>query len=254
MRKGSLVIGFDANTQHTLERALKLTNGSPLNLLLVLSKCLSVLKRWKRRINYLCWPIRHRTTRKIIIRSLGHLMKFVAWVPHKLYLRNKEYHFTPRYTEIGEFHFLFVEACITLLTYICWDIRGVIGKELLWSNQIQTTEAHCGQLKDPKGALTEKSITLVNTGSFMFHAGHHIVVFTQREVAELFWQQLVQPMYSPYLALSDLYFICFLDNYLKFTELFWRRRSENQTYGIRFIQVIWLYKSEFYSYQTVDSI
>lgn len=100
---------------------------------------------------------------------------------------------------------------------IWWDWKGVIYYELLPQGQTLNSIKYCSQLDRLKAAIHEKRPSLANRNDVIFHqdnARPHVSLMTQQKIAELGWEQLSHPPYSPDLAPSDFHLFRSLQNFL----------------------------------------
>ena len=100
---------------------------------------------------------------------------------------------------------------------IWWDWKGVLYYELLLENQTINSNKHCSQLDQLKAALDEKCPELVNRERIIFHQNdtrQHVSLMTRQKLLQLGWEVLIQPLYSPDIALSDFHLLWSLQNSL----------------------------------------
>lgn len=101
---------------------------------------------------------------------------------------------------------------------VWWDIRGPIHYELLKPNEKLNSERYCQQLDDLSKALKEKRPAMFNRKDIILHhdnAWPHAALGTRQKIAELGWEILSHPPYSPDLAPSDYHLFLSLQNFLK---------------------------------------
>lgn len=100
---------------------------------------------------------------------------------------------------------------------IWWDIRGPIHYELLKPKEMLNSEKYCKQLDDLKRAVQEKRPAMFNRKNIILHhdnARPHTALGTRQKIAELGWEILSHPPYSPDLAPSDYHLFLSLQNFL----------------------------------------
>ena len=86
---------------------------------------------------------------------------------------------------------------------IWWDWKGVLYYELLPENQMINSNKYCSQLDQPKAALDEKRLELVNRKCIIFHqdnARPGVSLMTRQKLLQLGWEVLIHPPYSPDVA------------------------------------------------------
>ena len=101
---------------------------------------------------------------------------------------------------------------------IWWDIRGPIHFELLKPYEKLNSERYCQQLDNLKTALQEKRPAMFNRKNIILHhdnARPHTALGTRQKLAELGWEILSHPPYSPDLAPSDYHLFLSLQNSLQ---------------------------------------
>lgn len=99
---------------------------------------------------------------------------------------------------------------------IWWDWKGVLYYELIPQGQAINSLKYCSQLEQLKAAIDEKRPSLANRkGIILQHdnARPHVSFVTQQKIAELGWEQLSHPPYSPDLAPSDFHFFRSLQHF-----------------------------------------
>ena len=189
------------------------------------------------------------------IRKIGLVWKYSRWVPHELsqknlddrvvictslLARNKIEPFLNRmitgdekwityenivrkraYCEPGKPSPSTSKPNLTLnkrMLCIWWDIRGPIHYELLKPNEKLNSEKYCQQLDNLKTAVQEKRPAMFNRKDIILHhdnARPHAALGTRQKIAELGWEILLHPPYSPDLAPSDYHLFLSLQNFLK---------------------------------------
>ena len=100
---------------------------------------------------------------------------------------------------------------------IWWDIRGPINYELLKPRKKLNSEKYCQQLDDLKTPFQEKMPEVFNRKDIILHhdnARPHAALRTCQKIAELDWEILSHPPYSPDLAPSNCHLFLFLQNFL----------------------------------------
>lgn len=188
------------------------------------------------------------------IRKIGLVWKYSRWVPHELsqknlddrvvictslLARNKIEPFLNRmitgdekwityenivrkraYCEPGKPSPSTSKPNLTLnkrMLCIWWDIRGPIHYELLKPNEKLNSEKYCQQLDNLKIAVQEKRPAMFNRKDIILHhdnARPHAALGTRQKIAELGWEILSHPPYSPDLAPSDYHLFLSLQNFL----------------------------------------
>ena len=101
---------------------------------------------------------------------------------------------------------------------IWWDIRGPIHYELLKPSEKLNSKKYCQQLDDLKTAVHEKRLEMFNRKDIILHhdnARTHAALRSCQKIAELGWEILSHPPYSPDLAPSDYYLFLSLQNFLR---------------------------------------
>ena len=96
---------------------------------------------------------------------------------------------------------------------IWWDIRGPIHYEFLKPSKKLNSEKYCQQLGDLKTAAQEKKPEMFNRKGITQHydnARQRATLGSRQKIAELGWEVLSHPPYSPYLAPSDYHLFLFL--------------------------------------------
>ena len=87
---------------------------------------------------------------------------------------------------------------------IWWDWKGVLYYELLPKNQRIHSNKYCSQLDQLKVAVDERHSELVNRKRLIFHQNNarlHVSLMTRQNLLQLGWEVLIQPPYSPDIAL-----------------------------------------------------
>jgi [histone H3]-lysine36 N-dimethyltransferase SETMAR len=100
---------------------------------------------------------------------------------------------------------------------IWWDFIVVIYWELLQSNNTVTSEVYCTQLERVQQELLKSRASLVNRkGVILLHdnARPHVSNMTQQKIAQLGWEVLPHPPYSPDLAPSDYHLFRSLQHHI----------------------------------------
>ena len=103
------------------------------------------------------------------------------------------------------------------MLYIWWDIRGPIHYELLKPSEKLNSDKYCQQLDNLKTAVQEKRPEMFNRKDIVLHhdnARPHAALGTCQKIAELGWEILLHPPYSPDLAPSDYHLFLSLQNFL----------------------------------------
>ena len=99
---------------------------------------------------------------------------------------------------------------------IWWDIRGPIHYELLKPNEKLDSEKYCQQLDNLKSAVQKKRPAMLNRKDVILHhdnARPHAALGTRQKIAEVGWEILSHPPYSPDIAPSDYHLFLFLQNF-----------------------------------------
>lgn len=100
---------------------------------------------------------------------------------------------------------------------IWWDIRGPIYYELLKPNETINSDKYCQMLEKLEVELKKKRPALVNRNHVILqhdNARPHVSVATQKKIAELGWEVLSHPPYSPDIAPSDYHLFLSIQNFL----------------------------------------
>lgn len=95
-----------------------------------------------------------------------------------------------------------------------WDTEGPVHWELLQQGQTITAEIYCEMLDRVSEALAEKRSYRQNTIFLQDNARPHTARITQQKLAQLGWEVLEHPPYSPDLAPSDYKAFLSLQNWL----------------------------------------
>ena len=91
---------------------------------------------------------------------------------------------------------------------IWWDIRGRIHYELSKPNEKLNSEKYCQQLDNLKIAVQKKRPAMFNRKDIILHhARSHAALGTRQKIAEVGWEILSHPPYSPDIAPSDYHFL-----------------------------------------------
>lgn len=99
---------------------------------------------------------------------------------------------------------------------IWWNTQGPVHYELLKPNERLNSEKYCQQLDDLSKALKKKRPALFNRKNIILHhdnARPHAALGTRQKIAELGWEILTHPQYSPDLAPSDFHLFLSLQNF-----------------------------------------
>ena len=91
---------------------------------------------------------------------------------------------------------------------IWWHIQGPIHYELLKPNEKLNSEKYCQQLDNLKTAVQKKRPAMFNRKDIILHhdnARSHAALGIRQKIAEVGWEILSHPPYSPDIALSDYY-------------------------------------------------
>lgn len=188
------------------------------------------------------------------IRKLGLVYKYSRWVPHEmseknlhdrivictsLLARNRNEPFLDRLIT-GDEKWITYENIVRKRGYsapgkhvppiskpsfslkkrmlcIWWDVKGPIHYKLLKPNEKIDSQLYCRQLDDLNEALIKMRPALVNRKQIILHhdnARPHAASGTRKKIAELGWEILSHPPYSPDLAPSDYHLFLSLQNFL----------------------------------------
>lgn len=188
------------------------------------------------------------------IKKLGFVYKYSRWVPHdlsdknlhdrivictSLLARNKTEPFLDRLVT-GDEKWITYENIVRKRVYcqpgksapstpksslnikkrmlcIWWDRKGPIHYELLKPDERINSEMYCRQLDDLNRELKIKRPALVNRKQIILHhdnARPHTALATRQKIADLSWEILSHPPYSPDLAPSDFHLFLSLQNFL----------------------------------------
>jgi [histone H3]-lysine36 N-dimethyltransferase SETMAR len=100
---------------------------------------------------------------------------------------------------------------------IWWDVNGPIHYELLKPKETINSDIYCLQLDRLNEILKKKRPSLVNRKQMILqhdNARPHTSSVTRQKIAELGWEILPHPAYSPDLAPSDFHLFRSLQNFL----------------------------------------
>ena len=95
--------------------------------------------------------------------------------------------------------------------------RTIIHYELLKPNEKLNSEKYCQQLDNLKIAVQKKRPAMFNRKNIILHhdkARPHAALGTRQKIAEVGWEILSHPPYSPDIASSDYHLFLSLQNFL----------------------------------------
>ena len=98
-----------------------------------------------------------------------------------------------------------------------WDRTGIVYYELLKENETVNANRYCSQLDALNTEIQRKRPSLANRkGVIILHdnARPHVARQTVQKIAELGWETLPHPPYSPDIAPSDYHLFRSLQNFL----------------------------------------
>ena len=127
-----------------------------------------------------------------------------------------------------------------MLLCIWWDIRGPIHYELLKPNEKLNSEKYCQQLDNLKTAVQKKRLAMFNKKNIILHhdnARPHAALGIRQKIAEVGWEILSHPPYSPDIAPSDYHLFLSLQNFDGQKIQKWRR-CQTSTGSIFRIQIV----------------
>lgn len=196
----------------------------------------------------------HQTTALDHIKRLGFVSKLSVWVPHELseknlmdrisvcssnLARHKREPFLDRLVT-GDEKWIVYKNVVRKRAYVysgetppsmskagvhqkkvmlcCWwDRKGVVYYELLKENETVNADRYCSQLDVLNTEIQRKRPSLANRKGVILHhdnARPHVARKTAQKIAELGWETLPQPPYSPDIAPSDYHLFRSLQNFL----------------------------------------
>lgn len=100
---------------------------------------------------------------------------------------------------------------------VWWDFKGIILYELLSEKETINSDKYCSQISELKQAIEQKQPALANRKGIVLqqdNARPHVSLATRNKLAELKFDVLVHPPYSPDLAPSDYHLFRSLQNSL----------------------------------------
>jgi histone-lysine N-methyltransferase SETMAR len=98
---------------------------------------------------------------------------------------------------------------------VWWDCQGIVHWELLPSNTTVNAELYCAQMDRLKQALKNNRPEKKNVLLLHDNASPHVAKLTRKKLADLDFEILPHPPYSPDLAPSDYYLFRSLSNHLR---------------------------------------
>lgn len=102
-----------------------------------------------------------------------------------------------------------------IMLSVWWDSKGILYFELLPQNTTVTAELYCQQLDRLQAAIQEKRNVPTHVLLLHDNARPHTARMTQEKIAELGWEILPHPPYSPDMAPSDYHLFLSLQNHLQ---------------------------------------
>ena len=194
-------------------------------------------------------------TIRLHLHQLGKRWKLSKWVPHDLTAENKLQRFNTSFSHLSRqkiepffdriltcdekwimysnskrtHHWLSTNDCVPqtskrqimqkkLLLCVWWTSEGIIHHEFLKVGETITADIYCNQLDRVQEELLIKQPALVNRKKILFlqdNARPHVAKMTLHKIAELQWEIMSHPPYSPDLSPTDFHLFLSLDNHMK---------------------------------------
>ena len=102
-----------------------------------------------------------------------------------------------------------------LLLCVWWTCAGIIHYEFLKTGETINADKYCEQLVRVQENLLKKQPALVNRRQVLFlqdNARPHVARITLAKIAELNWEIMLHPPYSPDISPTDFHLFLSLNN------------------------------------------